>query len=182
LPATRHRIWALTSSVAVAVLFAIAVVLYFRGVNSVTSEPLLPVSGTIVAEEGAEQSQVRLEEPTQGDESILREKAGQDNQAQVNALSCPGTPPSRAIVFDASWKDINPNNCDLIIAVLKGTVLLEFGDGSGTKIASGQKLLPRFDKVFKRARAASGQAEMYVMQCPPGSTDPSDGSWSCGQR
>ena len=93
-----------------------------------------------------------------------------------------GVPPSRTIVLDTSWKDINPSNCDLIIAVIKGTMLFEFGDGTGTRISTGQKLLPRFDKVFKRARAVSGQAEMYLMQCPPSSTDPSDGTWSCGRR
>jgi hypothetical protein len=175
----------LTSGVAVVVLFGIAVVFYFRGIKSVTSEPLIPVSETIVAEDAekeARQSQARTDAPAPDDESVLREKARQANQAQVNALSCPGTPPSRTLVFDASWRDINPNNCDLIIAVIKGTMLLEFGDGSGTKITSGQKLLPRFDKVFKRARAASGQAEMYVMHCPPGSTDPSDGTWSVSLR
>jgi hypothetical protein len=186
LPTAQHRTWALISSGAVAVLFGIAVVLYFRGVNSVTNEPLLPVSETIVAEmvaKEAQESRTGTEATrAQNDENVLGEKADQANQAQENAPKCPGFPPSRSIVLDTSWQEINPDNCDVIIAVIKGTMLFEFGDGSETKIASGQKLLPRFDKVFKRARAASGQAEMYVMHCPPAATDPSDGTWSCGRR
>jgi hypothetical protein len=155
-----------------------------RGFNPTTSEPLLPVTKEIVAvmmADEAEQARRRtVAAEVQAREDALREKAEQ--AAQENAPSCPGIPPSRSIILDTSWKDINPNNCDLIIAVIKGTMLFEFGDGSGARISSGQKLLPRFDKVFKRARAMSGQAEMYVMQCPPSSTDPSDGTWSCGRR
>jgi hypothetical protein len=157
-----------------------------RGSNPITSEPLLPVTKTIVAEmiaEEAEQARKRTEAAeAQEREDALLEKAGPANQTQENAVTCPGVPPSRTIVLDTSWKDINPSNCDLIIAVIKGTMLFEFGDGTGTRISTGQKLLPRFDKVFKRARAVSGQAEMYLMQCPPSSTDPSDGTWSCGRR
>jgi hypothetical protein len=157
-----------------------------RGSNPITSEPLLPVTKKIIAEmiaEEAAQARNRTEAAeAQEREDALLEKAGQANQTQENAVTCPGVPPSRSIILDTSWKDINPSNCDLIIAVIKGTMLFEFGDGTGTRISSGQKLLPRFDKVFKRARAVSGQAEMYLMQCPPSSTDPSDGSWSCGRR
>jgi hypothetical protein len=150
-----------------------------RGSNPFTNEPLLPVTKKIVAEVlAAEEARKSTEMAGAQDDEI----PGQANQAHENATKCPGVPPSRSIIIDTSWQEINPDNCDVIIAVVKGTMLLEFGDGSGTKIASGQKLLPRFDKVFKRARAASGQAEMYVMHCPPGSTDPSDGTWSCGRR
>ncbi len=94
---------------------------------------------------------------------------------------CPGVPPQATHKLGTAWEALNPNGeCDLTYAVTRGAVEFDGNEG-GYTVDSTDKVVGRKDtKILIRARATSGDAELYYMLCPL-SKGPLDGGWQCRQ-
>jgi hypothetical protein len=110
---------------------------------------------------------------------LTHDKNGSSPQAgRVVTQQCWGTPPEAPMRLTPESKLINPDGCDSVYAVVKGTVVLSGPTGSIMVSATTNVVGRRDYSIYKNARAEGPEALMYYMVCPKGK-GPEDGSWKC---